>query len=589
MFVAGSDQIWSPAVRFDGFYYLDFTSRKKIAYAPSLGVSEYPDARKSLVAPLLSEFSSISVREKKGAEILKAQFGIDAEVVVDPTMLMTREQWESNLPVPSCKTQDKPYLLCYLLTYNKEYISFVKNYCKDRGLSLKLVVHSPALAGIAEDEIYVGPLGFLEAVRDAEIVMTDSFHGTIFSMIFQKEFYSFKRFRDNSSYSQNSRVENLLSQVGLQERYLSDDSLQLSQGQIDYQSVNAAISKMREHSLSYLAAALNKDGISKRSAYSVYAKEARVRSNTASGGAASVLSRTFLQNGGVVYGCGQESGARIRHMRIDNEADLWRLAGSKYVHSQTAHIFSQMKNDLAEGRDVLFIGLPCQVAGVKNLFKDFAGQLYTVDLCCHGAPSQSMLEAHLDVLGLSASADKVLFRKKEGRGVRFVFTVLDKTGNAIYDRPAYDDWYMTGFLSGLFFRKCCFKCPYARPERCSDLTLADHWAMGKSFDPEMCVAKGLSTVLVNTDKGKSLFENASAYMEYEQRPLSEAFRNQQFVKPFDKPEAYDSFMSYLNEYGYKEACRKYMTSYMLRRRVQELKSRYYKSPLRQFIRKIFIK
>ena len=588
-YIAGSDQIWSPAVKFDGFYYLDFTSRKKIAYAPSFGVSEYPEARKASVAPLLSEFSSISVREKAGAEILKSEFGIDAEVVVDPTMLMTREQWENCLTLSSCNTADKPYLLCYLLTYNKQYIDFVKEYCNDKGLSLKLIVHSHLMTGITEDEIYVGPIGFLEAIRGAEIIMTDSFHGTIFSMIFQKEFYSFKRFNDNLSYSQNSRLENLLSQVGLEDRYLSADYLQLSHRPIDFLSVESTISKMRVKSLNYLTTALNKESKEQRIAYSAYAKESDLRTTAASGGAASVLSRAFLQKGGIVYGCGQESDARIRYMRIDKEDELWRLADSKYVFIQTSEVFSRVKDDLADGHDVLFIGLPCQVAGVNSAFKEFSENLYTIDMCCHGAPSQSILKAHLDTLGLASSADKVSFRRKGNDGVKYVFSVQDKSGKLIYDRPACRDWYMTGFLSGLFFRQSCFKCPYACPERCSDITLADHWAMGKSPDPEMSVTKGLSTILVNTDKGRSLFNSASVYLKYEQRPLSEAFRNGQFIKPSDKPEDYDSFMACFKERGYKDACRKYLPVYMFRMRVHELKSRYYKSPIRQFIRKLFLK
>ena len=588
-YVAGSDQIWSPATKFEGFYYLDFTSGHKIAYAPSFGVSDYPDARKALVAPLLAEFSSISVRERKGAEILKSKFGIDAEVVVDPTLLMTREEWETGLQLSSPGRSGKPYLLCYLLTYNSQYIDFIKRYAEAAGLEFKLVVHSAAMTGITDDELYVGPAGFVDAIRGAEIVMTDSYHGTIFSMIFQKDFYAFRRFSDTSSESQNSRLESLLGQVGLECRCLSQELLEISHNDIDYVQVGRKLAAMRQNSMDYLKKALSEDRKGLRAAYSAYAKSDGVRNNAASGGAASALAKSFLLKGGVVYGCAQDHGVNIRHIRVDREEELWRLADSKYVFTQASEVFGQMESDLASGRDVLFIGLPCQVAGVNSHFRNMSEHLYTVDLCCHGAPSASMLEMHLNALGQTSQADKVSFRRKEAGGVKYVFNVMDKEGDSIYDRPACRDWYMTGFLSGLFFRKSCFKCPFASPERCSDLTLADHWAMGKSPDPEMTVRKGLSTVLINTEKGNSLFCMASGGLEYEQRPLSEAFRNGQFIKPSDKPDDYDEFMACLREYGYKTACRKYLPVYMFRLRVHELKSRYYKSPVRQFFRKLYFK
>lgn len=589
-YIAGSDQIWSPTTRFDGFYYLDFTSRHKIAYAPSFGVSDYPESRKTLVAPLLAEFSSISVREKMGAEILKSKFGIDAEVVVDPTLLLTREEWVAGLQLSSPGMSGKPYILCYLLTYNSLYIDFVKRYAKAAGLELKLVVHSAAMTGITEDELYVGPSGFVDAIGGADIVMTDSYHGTIFSMIFQKEFYAFRRFSDNSSESQNSRLESLLGQVGLLNRCLSQDSLDINNSaDIDYTQVEARLAEMRENSMNYLKKALSEDGVGQRIAYSAYAKTVGVRKNAASGGAAFALAKSFLKKGGVVYGCAQDHGVKIQYIRVDKEEDLGCLAGSKYVYCQASHVFGQIENDLVAGRDVLFIGLPCQVAGVRSQFRDMSEHLYTVDLCCHGAPSGSMLDAHLDTLNMTLKADKVSFRKKDAGGVKYGFTVMDNDGNIIYDRHAFKDWYMTGFLSGLLFRRCCFKCPFASTERCSDLTLADHWAMGKSPDPEMNVGKGLSTVLINTEKGSSLFCNATEYLEYEQRPLSEAFRNGRFIKPSDKPADYDEFMACLDKYGYRTACRKYLPSYMFGLRIHELKSRYYKSPVRQFLRKLYFK
>ena len=585
VYIAGSDQIWSPTVRYDDFYYLGFTDRTKVAYAPSLGTTVYPDSMVPEVRTHLESFAALSVRERQGAEILKKKLRLDAEVVADPTMLLTRGQWDSL--VPQTWESDRPYVLCYFLTYNEAYMDFVRSHCRDKGLELKLLVVSHDFVGVSgAEEIYTGPEGFLKLIKAAAEVMTDSFHAAIFSLIYRKEFHAFKRFKDGTTSSQNSRMDNLLAVMDLEDRLLSETSLSLSDSPVDYERVAGVLETMRNDSLTYLAESLRKSSGKSRTSYAAYAESADERASAASGGAASMIARSFVEGGGVVYGCAQASKVQIRHVRIDKVEDVPNLSGSKYVLSQTSEAMALMKNDLLDGRDVLFIGLPCQVAGVRKQFGEYSDHIYTIDLCCHGTPSPTLLKEHLDNIGLTATADKVVFRKKDASGVRYVFEVYGSDGTCLYGRPASKDRYMTGFISGLFLRECCFSCPYAGPERLSDITLADHWAMGESCDPEMKVAKGLTTILVNNAKGNELFEVASKYLNYEQRPLAEALRNGQFIKPSEKPDDYDSFVSCLRDQGYEAACRKYIPLQMRNMRVRELKSLYYKSPLRQYLRKL---
>lgn len=254
-FIAGSDQIWSPTACFDDYYYLGFTDRKKVAYAPSLGTTVYPDDRVELARPFLEKFSNLSVREPQGAALLKEKFGLDAQVVADPTVLLTREDWDKLTTEQT--SSEKPYALCYFLTYNQAYIDYAKEYCKRRGLAMKLLVVRHDFVGLGADEVYTGPVGFLNGVKGAEAVLTDSFHATIFSMIFEKQFYTFKRFKDGAVVSQNSRVENLLSKVGLSERLLDETSAVKDDAAIPYDEVHAAMSQMRSESLDYLKNALN--------------------------------------------------------------------------------------------------------------------------------------------------------------------------------------------------------------------------------------------------------------------------------------------------------------------------------------------
>lgn len=254
-FIAGSDQIWSPTSYFDDFYYLGFTDRKKVAYAPSLGTTVYPEHRAEMAKPYIEKFASLSVREPQGAALLKEQFGLDALVVADPTVLLTRSDWEKLTAEPTA--DEKPYVLCYFLTYNKAYIDYAKEYCRRKGLAMKLLVVRHDFVGLTNDEVYTGPIGFLNAVKGARTILTDSFHATIFSMLFEKQFYTFKRFMDGSAVSQNSRIENMLGKVGLTERLLDESSVMVEDSSIPYEKVGAIIAQMRTESIDYLKNALN--------------------------------------------------------------------------------------------------------------------------------------------------------------------------------------------------------------------------------------------------------------------------------------------------------------------------------------------
>lgn len=324
-----------------------------------------------------------------------------------------------------------------------------------------------------------------------------------------------------------------------------------------------------------------------RTSYASYAYSSQERTTSSSGGAAAVLTKHVIKKGGVVYGCAMQSGMKIGHIRVDNPADATLLKGSKYVYTSIDKVLPYIKEDVKAGHNVLFVGLPCQVAAVINVI-GVSDNLITIDMCCHGAPSQSVLSEHLAYLGWP-NADKVLFRKKLSSGIEYAFTIYDKQGKCTYDHLAQNDYYMTGFLNGLLLRESCFNCKFARPERCADLTLADHWAIGMSDDPEMVISKGISTVLVNTEKGARLFSQAQSLLVYEERPMPESLRNGQFIAPTSKPEDYDQFVQCYQKEGYAKACDKYLPALQRKMFVHKLKSRYYKSPIRQFLRKLLKK
>lgn len=258
IFICGSDQIWYPSsLIFSPYYYLDFATKKKIAYAPSIGTTQYPTVFIPKVRPLLERFDSLSVREKMGADIIGSIVGRKVPAVLDPTLLLEREDWERlALSKTFCK---KDYLLCYFLTYNEIYVRYAVEYARRHSLRIVTFTIPGLKNNFADVVLAAGPQEFVTAIKYARVIFTDSFHGTIFSLHYQKEFYTFKRFDDDAPNNQNSRVNNLLQLAGLKRHFIDKDSLSLIESlpAIDYEIVDFSLSREREKSIQYLKDSLN--------------------------------------------------------------------------------------------------------------------------------------------------------------------------------------------------------------------------------------------------------------------------------------------------------------------------------------------
>ena len=209
--VCGSDQIWNP-VWMNPAYFLDFgePEKKRIAYAPSLGVSRMPGRRKCrIMKRKLAPFDGISVREEEGAELVAAITGKRPRVMPDPVCLMTAEEWQTiAAPAPD----GKPYLLCYFIGENPAYWERAQQIAIGQGLR-PLVIPVTA-EGYSQERIEMldgaGPEEFLGAVAGADMVLTDSFHGLAFGTIFGKKTELIRRYREDDPESKNSRVDHFL-------------------------------------------------------------------------------------------------------------------------------------------------------------------------------------------------------------------------------------------------------------------------------------------------------------------------------------------------------------------------------------------
>lgn len=206
IFFTGSDQVWNYMITgLDGSYYLDFAKEKTIcSYAASFGISNIPDQYKDFYRSKLKDINYISVREQTGQEIIEELCGKSAVIVPDPTLLLNQKEWYDLCIAPKEK---KPYILVYKITKADKLLEFAKNLAKEKGLKIIYIPNDFKSGIIGDVKLDVGPREWLGYIRGAEYVVTNSFHGTVFSIIFEKQFFSEVSERVNLS---TSRLNNLL-------------------------------------------------------------------------------------------------------------------------------------------------------------------------------------------------------------------------------------------------------------------------------------------------------------------------------------------------------------------------------------------
>lgn len=261
-------------------------------------------------------------------------------------------------------------------------------------------------------------------------------------------------------------------------------------------------------------------------AYAAWSKDGDDYKSSTSGGAASVLTRHILDKGGVVYGCSVLPGIRIEHVRIDKIEDAARLKGSKYVQSSITGVLPSIHDDVKGGRQVLFIGTPCQVAAVKRMFMQQPDNLFLVDIICHGVPSNKWLADYISEY-LKIDKDKVTSVKFRTTNA-YQLCVYDGDRLLYQSRSLwqhrYEDLYMDTFIDGFTNRDSCFSCHYAKPERISDITIGDFWGLGEEVDDSNIPEHryGVSCILPVTAKGAALVEAVKGSLNIYERPVTEA-------------------------------------------------------------------
>lgn len=622
--VCGSDQIWNPnyptATR---NAFLQFAQeQRRIALSASIGLSD-ADAMLPEYPEWIRGIPYLSVREQRAAEIVLELTGRNAQVFLDPTMLIPLEKWKQIADAADAKLPERFAVGYFLGIRKKEYLDYIQR-------EIKNLDYVDLLNGEFPGYLAFGPDQVVDAIRKAEIVFVDSFHGAVFSILFHKQFVVFERREEGQT--MNSRLETLLKRFGLEDRIFTGDNKEELRQPIDFHYVDEIIAAERirvgrflDHAMKEIseipkvvekatkhirisrpekcsgctacsqvcpkkciAMQSNDEGFvypivdetvciecgrceavcpilhcdggkTPRRVLAEKNKNEKIRSTSSSGGVFYEVARQFIQNGGVVYGCALDEEMVAHHVCAESMDELEKLKSSKYVQSDMGDTLSEVREKLLAGQQVLFSGTPCQTAGLRNyLGKDYE-KLFVVDVLCHGVPSPKLFAEYLDYLSEEYGGGRpisVNFRNKRRGWKRLYMEVRFDNGKRHYIYSGYDR-YEGMFLNNLSLRPSCYECKFTRTERYGDITLGDFWGIGKKY-PQWDDDKGISVVMLNTEKGAAVYEQITDLFDGRDEDLDMARAGQRTLHaPTQKNPNRDAFYKLFVEKGCKEALERF--------------------------------
>lgn len=293
-------------------------------------------------------------------------------------------------------------------------------------------------------------------------------------------------------------------------------------------------------------------------AYGMKAFDNQIVENSSSGGVFSLLAGKFIEAGGVVYGAAMTDDVRgAQHIRVSSVEELSLLRGSKYLQSEMKDCYRQIKEDLNRGKKVLFSGVPCQINGLNLYLNRSFENLFCVEVICHGVPSPLLWKKYIEKLesDFKAKVSSVNFRKKKHSWNKF--GLLVKGENISQYKSLDQDSYLQMFLKNYCLRPSCYACNAKNIESMADITIADFWGV-QNVVPEMDDDMGTSLVLIQSCKGKELFEKIKGLAMYKLVDFDRSIQsNPAYYKSALKPEKREVFFEDLNTYGYNCVARKY--------------------------------
>lgn len=258
-----------------------------------------------------------------------------------------------------------------------------------------------------------------------------------------------------------------------------------------------------------------------------------IRQKSSSGGIFQVLARKILSQGGVVFGAAWEKDGdfpSVHHIMVTEPEKLDVLSGSKYVQSRIGWTYRQVRAALKKNQKVLFSGTPCQVAGLLRFLGKEYENLITMDIVCHGVPSQKCFQAYLDETYGKNKVDSVIFRIKNDKQQSCTNGLIKFTDGTEHIISTKDDLYEKGFHRSVFLRRSCGSCIYASPLRLADFSGGDFWGL-KAYNPSLVDSRGVSVIMVNSDKGRKVWDEIWPELSLCERvPVSAAIRHNRFSR-----------------------------------------------------------
>lgn len=319
------------------------------------------------------------------------------------------------------------------------------------------------------------------------------------------------------------------------------------------------------------------DSRNSKRAYAVWSLEPDCRKSSASGGAAAEFYKKALEDGFWICGAEYTADGHVIHTLSKEQGAIKRYKQSKYVYSETNHIYQKIKEKLDNGENVLIISLPCKIAGLIGYLGKQYENLLTVDIVCHGTPSGQLLRDHIAKVAPGIEDFSLRFREDN----EFKFS-LQTGGKVVYCKIGRTDPYLAAFLEGLSYRQACYTCRWAEPKRISDLTICDFWGLGAEIPFDHPYTGAISAVLVNTEKGGCFFEICRERLFVEERPVGEVVNgNAQLNAPTSEHPQRAVFEALYKEFDFDvavnevlceeiRAARKELRRVMLRRKIRRL-------------------
>ena len=591
---SGSDQIWGRVggEEYDENYFLSFANNNKcISLSSSFGKDVIGEKLNANLGKLLENYSFISVREKSAKKILDDNH-IKSEVFLDPTMLVDKKLW-----IGLCnKSEKENYILVYQLHDNKIFNKYLDKIAKKEKLKvIRICTSFHQKFKYGKGKYLPSIQEFLSLVFNAKYVVTDSFHCTVFSILFHKQFCTYL---PNDT---NTRIINLLEFTGLKEQILNDSFDDKWMGQkINWKNVDEVIKTEQLKNINMLNDAIKgncnnikivsnctgcrccekicpKNAISfkknsegflypliddnkcincglcvkrcpqnantleikneNQKVYGVYSKEKDDLYSSSSGGMFINLCRYIIQKNGIVFGARYDN-FKVLHEGTTTLEGCFKFQKSKYLQSDVNDTYFDVKNALESSKLVLYSGTPCQIAGLKNFLKKDYSNLVTVDLICHGVPSEKMFNDYIKYLEKKYKG-KVLeydFRTKNNNNYGEVSRVLIRSNNKcrnVYVKSTFDPYY-DSFIKGKILRDACYSCKYANINRVSDITIGDFWGIEK-VNSKFGSSGNVSMVIINTAKGMEVFNQIKDCLCYFETTSDDVKNNNRsLIEPMSK-------------------------------------------------------